>query len=139
MDLYILILLVYGLTNIIVRGTLFESLKDKLEDRMLNTKSSIIKWSLRHFLTLINCPMCTGFHVGWIVGIWFGPFAAWNVICNGALFSGTTWIINAVVQFFGQGSDPERDVNVFVHPQSSVNVINTDEKNNDDKREVLNG
>jgi len=32
------------------------------------------KWFPTFFKDLITCPVCMGFHVGWILGIFFTPY-----------------------------------------------------------------
>ena len=107
-------LLVYGITNIIVRGTIFDGIKEKLEDWMIATEKPFIKWCLRKFLTLTNCPMCTGFWIGAIIGIIYGPFVYWNILFNGSLYSGLCWILHCITQFLGQGDEPERSLTVYM-------------------------
>jgi len=106
MDFALSILLVYGITNIVVQSSLFEPLRSwvskKVDDNMF--------WL--YFYRLITCMMCFGFWVGAFVGYFFGPFVWWNVIFNGAIFSGTTWIIHCLVQFLGNGYDPSRTINI---------------------------
>lgn len=108
MNILISILTVYGITKIITSGTIFDSLKSKLNN---------------FFQTLLNCPLCTSFWVGVFLGAFYGPFPFWNIIFNGAFYSGCIWIITCLVQFLGNGYDPNRSVNVTIEP--SENPINT--------------
>ena len=126
----LLALVVYGITNIIVRGAIFDPLKSKLEDIHIASKSKIMTTLTGKLLAFMNCPMCTGFWVGVVVGIAYGPFAPWNIIMNGGLFSGTCWILHCITQFLGQGNEPERTLTVY-------NVAVDDKQ--EDKVEVLHG
>jgi len=125
------ILLVYGVTNIIVQGSIFDGFKDWFTEKTILKKPGIIKGLMEKFIALINCPMCTGFWVGVVVGCFFGPFAAWNFIFNGGLYSGTTWIIYSFVQFLGNGDDPGRTVVVMTDEPLDIKHINKEESDND--------
>jgi hypothetical protein len=111
MNLLIAILLAYGLTNIVVQGTIFYPFKEWLSKKIANGKwySKSCGW----FLKLINCPMCFGFWAGALAGFFCGPFPFWNILFNGCIYSGTTWLIYCLSQFLGQGYDPSRTFNVM--------------------------
>ena len=127
MEFLIAVLLVYGMTNIVVQGSIFDPFKDKLTEWAFYLPNGIRKFVLEWFLKLINCPMCSGFHIGWIVGIFLGPFVWWNVLFNGALYSGTSWIIYSIVQFFGNGDAPERNITVVINDPVQVKHINKED------------
>lgn len=126
MELIIYILLVYGITNIIVQGSIFDGLKEWLTEKAIIMNNKPIKFLIEKLLTLSNCHMCTGFHVGWFIGIFFGPFVFWNIIFNGAFYSGTCWIINALVQYLGNG-DPIRTVSIMTEEPISIEHINKED------------
>ncbi len=131
MEFILAVLLVYGLTNIVVRGSIFDGIKDKLEDKMISSNNKVVKWGLQKFLTLTSCPMCTGFWIGAGVGYLYGPFEEWNVIFNGAIYSGICWLFHCFTQALGQGDPVENTINIY-------NVVE-DEEEEDDKKEVLYG
>jgi len=116
MELLISTLLVYGITNIIVNGSIFDILKKKLKDAAVTRDSYLLEM----LYTLVNCPMCSGFWIGAIIGIFLGPFPFWNIIFNGGLYSGTTWIIYCITQFLGQGYDPNRTINVVMQEPVTI-------------------
>jgi len=94
MEILILILSVYGISNILVYGKIFSWLRTLMEKI--------------HMGGLINCIMCTSFHVGWIMAtLLYDPIVqTFNVdetnilfvigykIIGGGMLSGTTWFIN---------------------------------------------
>lgn len=137
MELLVSILLVYGITNIIVRGVIFDGIKDKLEDLMFSSKG-VIKWFLSKFLTLTNCPMCTGFWIGAAIGALYGPFEQWNVLFNGAFYSGTCWLLHCVTQYLGQGQEPDNNINIF-NKFSVEEYEDEDDEEPETKKEVLLG
>jgi len=99
-------LMAYGITNIVVYGSIF------------NTPREIIrKWSeglypLSEFATFLknmtSCPMCFATWFGFFAGIFvYSPvheilgvttFGSWFL--DGMLASGSVWAINAIVEWF---------------------------------------
>jgi hypothetical protein len=125
MQLLIAILLAYGITNIVTQGSIFYSFREWfIKKSQQNGKLSKIYAS---FYKLLNCPMCFGFWAGILVGIFMGPFPAYNIIFNGAIYSGTTWIIFCLTQFLGQGYDPSRTINVVFNSELVQKTINNTE------------
>ena len=88
MELLTFILAAYGLTQIIVYSSLFSPLRPK-------------KGRIKGFVT---CPMCIGFHVGWILML-LSPFTELfnfdvtvvNFFILGWLSSGTSYILNMII------------------------------------------
>jgi len=83
-ELLTFILCAYGLTQILVYGKIFSRLRPK-------------KGKLGE---LANCPMCMGFHVGWILML-LSPFTelfsfdvtVFNFFLLGGISSGTSYIL----------------------------------------------
>ena len=92
MELLIFILCAYGLTQIIVYSDmpLFKRLRPN-------------KQGYGGYGKVFHCPMCMGFHVGWILML-LSPFtelfnfdvSAANFFILGGLSSGTSYIMNMV-------------------------------------------
>lgn len=125
MTLLIAILVAYGVTNIVTQGSIFYSFREWFGTSMVS--SNRLKWLYGKIYKLLNCPMCFGFWVGILVGAFLGPFPAWNIIFNGSLYSGTTWLIFCLAQFLGQGYDPSRTINVQFQNELVQKNINTKE------------
>ena len=87
MELLTFILCAYGLTQIIVYGKLF--------NRIRPLKGKVGE--------LFKCPMCMGFHVGWLLML-LSPFTELfsfdvsivNLLLLGGVSSGTSYILNMV-------------------------------------------
>jgi hypothetical protein len=126
MNFLIAILVAYGITNIVTQGSIFYSFREWFATQMVkNGKLSKVYGSI---YKLLNCPMCFGFWVGAVIGCFMGPFSGWNIIFNGALYSGTTWILFCLTQFLGQGYDPSRTLNIQFQNelvQKSINTVET--------------
>lgn len=86
----------YGMTSILVWGSIFEKQRD---------------WIRRHskfFGDLISCVLCTGTWVGFFLSITLGGLATrlldvnWfvSVFYDGIYTAGSVWMINAIIEFF---------------------------------------
>lgn len=88
--------MVYGITNIIVYSHFFQWL------RVLMAKLSDFTGKL------FTCMMCMGFWVGvvisWLIMLYYGAVFTWVMIiplvCLGGFFSGTTWLIHTIQEWF---------------------------------------
>jgi hypothetical protein len=78
MDLLFFILVCYGLTQILVYGSIFNKIRPR-----------------HHFF---HCPMCMGFWVGVFIYWLFNPFDPTYGFAYGCLSSGTSY---ALCQIFG--------------------------------------
>ena len=88
MELLYFILAAYGLTQILVYGKVFDALRPT-----------------RGWLGgLFKCPMCVGFHVGWILML-LSPYTELfnfdvtpvNYLILGCLSSGTSYVLNMII------------------------------------------
>jgi hypothetical protein len=99
----LIIFVTYGISNIVVHGSIFENFRDFMED-----KSTF-------FGTLFGCMICFPTWVGFIMsGIahytgltQFSPFTSQgldiipiSIFLDGCLLSGTTWLIHTIQESF---------------------------------------
>ena len=104
MELLLIILLSYGISNIIVHGSIFEGLRNKADE--INPG---------FFGELLGCMMCTPFWVGFTFSLitqlcgfpQFSPFSHYGMDCiylsvffDACLISGTTWLIHTIQEHF---------------------------------------
>lgn len=78
--LFEFILVGYGLTFLIVYGSIFENVKKRI-------KSDFI-WEL------VSCTQCTGFWIGFLISFYYGYFP----IFGGAIISGVCFLISRFVK-----------------------------------------
>tara|TARA_R110000824_G_scaffold57118_11_gene155680 strand:+ start:945 stop:1259 length:315 start_codon:yes stop_codon:yes gene_type:complete len=104
MEILTWIIAAYGITNILVYGSIFENLRDKI----------IIKSDF--FGDLIQCMMCTSTWVGFFFSLtFFSPTESMviipysNIFFDGMLASGGVWALNAVVEWFEENKPPKKD------------------------------
>jgi len=107
MNLVIWAMVAYGMTNILVYGSIFKGLR-----------TSIHKWGdndtaffqpMGQFLSgLISCVLCTSTWVGFFLSlVYFSPNVEMiglnktlSVFFDGMLSAGLVWAINAVIEWF---------------------------------------
>ena len=106
MELLIWILIAYGMSNILVWGSIFRAPRQSLYDMSLipGLHQPIAKF----FDDLIQCMMCTSTWVGFFLSLTFysptmelmnfNPYFSW--FFDGCLASGAVWGINALVEYW---------------------------------------
>ena len=88
MELIYFVLAAYGLTQILIYGSIFNRIRPNKD------------W-LHGFGKLFHCPMCMGFHVGWFL-VLLSPLtelfsfdvSLFNFAIMGSLSSGTSYILS---------------------------------------------
>ena len=106
MELLLIILVSYGISNVIVFGSIFESFRELMDDVSPN-----------FFGKLFSCMMCTPWWVGFFLSLGaqlsgytqFSPFYNYgleniylSVFLDSFLISGTTWLIHSIQEYFEQ-------------------------------------
>ena len=89
MSIDLMILGLVGITIIITAGSIFEELRNNI------TEKSVILGKL------INCPMCTGFWVGFFFGFMDGMAPP---MITGGLVSLVSWAIYSIVDYLNTKS-----------------------------------
>ena len=102
METLIWILAVYGMSQILVFGSIFENLRN---------------WLIRKsefFGDLIQCMMCTSTWVGAFFSLtFFSPTLSLitiphtNIFFDAMLASGSVWAINAIIEWFEENKPPK--------------------------------
>lgn len=89
-------LIAYGMTSIIVWGSIFESTR------------LFIKSKSKFFGDLVGCTLCTSTWVGFFLSIVLGSLTSsffevhWflGIFFDGMFTAGIVWSINAIIEFF---------------------------------------
>jgi len=106
MEILVWLMVAYGMSNILVYGSIFQGLRNGIKD----WGNTILPFNgLAKFVgELLSCMMCTSVWVGFFLSffyyspstsligtpLWVGWFF------DGMLASGTVWAINAIVEWF---------------------------------------
>jgi len=95
METLIWILAAYGMSQILVFGSIFDTTREWI------TKKSTF------FGDLLSCMMCTSTWVGFFMSLFFSPTTwfwgvhpSFGLFFDGMLASGSVWAINAIVEWF---------------------------------------
>lgn len=120
MEILLSLIVVYGIVNILINGSILNSFRDYILQKAA-TSNNKVKFLLIKFHKLLSCVMCSSFWVGLLVGFFLGPFVGIQMIFNGFFYSGACWILNAIVQFLGNGYDPARTMNIIIDKDSKIN------------------
>ncbi len=94
--LFLWILTAYGMTSIIVWGSIFESTREFIKKRS------------KFFGDLVSCTLCTSTWVGFFMSLVLGGIVSnvmnvhWllGVFFDGMFTAGSVWAINAIIEFF---------------------------------------
>ena len=106
MNLVIWAMVAYGMTTILVYGSIFSGLRNFIHDW---GKSNFPLNGVGKFLSeLIQCPLCTSTWVGFFLSIaYFSPNVEiiglnkfLSVFFDGMLSAGLVWAINAIIEWF---------------------------------------
>lgn len=104
LPILLVILATYGISNIVIWGSIFEGFRNKMS-----------KISPKYLGKLFTCMICLPTWVGFFISMGahltdltqFSPFASQGldipsiaIFLDGVLLSGTTWLINTVQEYF---------------------------------------
>ena len=104
MEILIWILAAYGMSQILVYGSIFDKPRD---------------WITEHstfFGDLLGCMMCTSTWIGFFFSVTFYsptetmtmiPYT--NIFFDGMLASGSVWALNAIVEWFEENKPPKSE------------------------------
>ena len=107
MILLIWLLAAYGMSNILVYGSIFQGLRNFFRKWGDNQSASFSQ--VGDFISgILTCPMCFSFHGGWFLSLTiysptfeiFGTPLWVSWFFDAILSSGAVWAINAVVEWF---------------------------------------
>lgn len=108
----------YGLTNIMVYGSIFANTRNNIE---LWGKSGLQFSSIGRFINgIITCVMCNSVWTGFFIGlmVWsptneifhLSKYVSW--FYDGILSSGIVWTINSIVEWFEEARGKEIQVEI---------------------------
>lgn len=107
MEILIWFITAYGLTNILVYGSILQSTRDNI--RLIGETGFPVLSPICNFVSdMLSCMMCCSTWVGFFfsfllfspINYYFGvsPYFAWFL--DGMLASGAVWAINSVIEYF---------------------------------------
>lgn len=107
METLIWFITAYGLTNILVYGSILKSTRDNIKlfgDAGFPVISPIFKF----ISDMLSCMMCASTWVGFVfsftvfspINYYFGVSETMSWFLDGMLASGAVWAINAIIEYF---------------------------------------
>ena len=105
-NVFIWIMAAYGMSTIIVYGSIFDSVRDSIHRWGQNDFAPFR--GLGKFISgLISCMLCTSTWVGFFFSICIGGLTSqfgmhWlpSIFFDGMFTAGSVWAINSIVEFF---------------------------------------
>lgn len=96
----------YGMTQIIVYGSIFEDTRNSIK-KVAEMKIPIISFLYSFISGIITCMMCGSTWVGFFMSFIYSPFTQIlgvnpiiSIFFDGMLASGGVWAINSIVEWF---------------------------------------
>jgi hypothetical protein len=123
----------YGMTTILVYGSIFNGLRDKIHKNAEN--EGILQGFFKFISELIKCMLCSGTWTGFFLSLtMFSPVSYfiglneyYSVFFDGMFAAGAVWAINAIVEWFEENRLSKQKVETtYIVPQD------------DDEQEILN-
>lgn len=107
MNLIIWAMVAYGMTNILVYGSIFNGFRNKIH-KWGNNKSTPFNFLGKFISDLISCVLCTSTWIGFFLSMaYFSPNLEiirlnkfLSVFFDGMLSAGLVWAINAIIEWF---------------------------------------
>jgi hypothetical protein len=102
------ILAAYGMTQIMVYGSIFASTREAISDMGHKVRIPLISPLMRFIHGIVSCMMCCSTWVGFFMGtVVYSPFSVFygvhpiiGIFFDGMLASGSVWAVNAIVEWF---------------------------------------
>lgn len=108
-------IIAYGITNIVVYGSIFDMPRNFI-NKLASKEDSYFQSFWNFIKGMTSCVMCFGFHCGWLLSLtlysptedffYTSPYYAW--FFDAALASGSTWMINSIVEWFEENRPSNR-------------------------------
>ena len=127
MELVIWAMVAYGMTNILVYGSIFNELRNSIHN-WGNNESLPFNFFGSFLSGLISCVLCTSTWVGFFLSFaYYSPnekFMEFNSIVSfffdGMLSAGLVWMINSIVEWF----EENRPVRYIEPTEKTEEVLN---------------
>jgi len=106
-ELLIFMIAAYGMTTILVYGSIFNGLRQKIHN-WANSENTPFNFLGKFISELIQCMLCTGTWVGFFLSLtMFSPIhnfiglnEYYSVFFDGMFSAGSVWAINAIIEWF---------------------------------------
>ncbi len=118
MELIIFILVSYGMTTILVYGSIFNGLRDRIH-KWGGNELTPFDFLGKFISELISCMLCTSTWVGFFLSLTFfspvshfiGQNEIFYVFFDGMLSAGSVWALNAIIEWFEENRPNKEQIN----------------------------
>jgi hypothetical protein len=129
-QLFIFMLVAYGMTTIMVYGSIFNGLRNGIHKLGSDEGFVLIRPIFKFISELIQCMLCTSVWVGFFLSLtFFSPihnFIGLNeyvsVFFDGMFSGGSVWAINAIIEWFEENR-PQK-VEYHQEPENEQEILN---------------
>ena len=129
-QLLIFMLVAYGMTTILVYGSIFNGLRNIIHKAGSEDGFFLTRPVFKFLSELIQCPLCTATWVGFFLSLTlFSPihnFIGLNkyisVFFDGMFSAGSVWAINAIIEWFEENR-PQK-VEYYQEPENEEQILN---------------
>jgi surface polysaccharide O-acyltransferase-like enzyme len=131
-QLLIFMIAAYGMTTILVYGSIFNGLRDSIHN-WGNNEYAPFNYLGKFISQLIQCMLCTSVWVGFFLSlVMFSPVTTFiglneyfSVFFDGMFSAGSVWAINAIIEWFEENR-PVKEQVYFEEPQQEEEQILND-------------
>jgi hypothetical protein len=119
-SLVIFMLAAYGMTTILVYGSIFNGLRSFIHEQANTETPNILTPGFKFVSELIQCMLCTGTWTGFFLSLtMFSPVHTfiglneyYSVFFDGIFSAGSVWAINAIIEWFEENRPVKEQVYV---------------------------
>ena len=119
-SLVIFMLAAYGMTTILVYGSIFNGLRSFIHEQANTQTPNILTPGFKFVSELIQCMLCTGTWTGFFLSLtMFSPVHTfiglneyYSVFFDGIFSAGSVWAINAIIEWFEENRPVKEQVYV---------------------------
>ena len=131
-QLLIFMIAAYGMTTILVYGSIFNGLRESIHN-WGNDEHAPFNYIGKFISQLIQCMLCTSTWVGFFLSLtMFSPVTTFiglneyfSVFFDGMFSAGSVWAINAIIEWFEENR-PVKEQVYFEEPQQEEEQILND-------------
>lgn len=127
-QLLIFMIVAYGMTTILVYGSIFNGLRDWIHTQAEN--KGILQGFFKFISELIKCMLCTSTWVGFFLSLtMFSPVSYfiglneyYSVFFDGMFSAGSVWAINAIIEWFEENrlSNQKQELTYIVKDEDNI-------------------
>jgi len=134
-ELVIFMLAAYGMTTILVYGSIFNGVRNFIHEQANAETTNILTPRFKFVSELIQCMLCTGTWSGFLLSLtmfspvhhFIGLNEYYSIFFDGMLSAGSVWAINAIIEWFEENRQSNQKVEMtYIIPEEEEQQILND-------------